>query len=228
FTFRVNDGTQNSLTNATVTVIVGPPPAGSADVSAALATVPAGQTQIALGSAISYQATVTNNAQSPASATGTTLTISYPAADLTLQAVTPPAGTCTSGAPIVCTIGSLAPGAAASVSFTLKATNRGGNLVANVTANASAAPLDYNTSNNLAAQATMITGSATPVIDLAVTQTRTPNPDPVAFNANAVYSIVVANNGPSDATAVTLTDVFTAAAGFVSVSSGQGICSNAG
>src|SRR5712691_8748973 len=175
FTFRVNDGSLPSAP-ATVTVILGPPPAGSADVSATLATTPAGQTQLALGSAIAYTAIVTNNAASPAPATGVTLTLAYPSGDLTLQQpIVVSQGVCTAAASINCVIGTLNAGASATVSFTLKATNRGGNIAATTAASASATPLDYNTTNNTATVATTITGPAVATTDLLVSQSRTPN-----------------------------------------------------
>ncbi len=216
FTFRANDGTVFSAA-ATVTVIVGPPPAGSADVTLALTDAP---DPVALGGSITYSALIHNNG--PAAATGVSFSLSYPAAELLLQDVTPSQGTCTTANPIVCTIGTIAAGGDVSVAVVLKAFNRGGSVVVNGAVTST--PLDYNTSNNRVAQTTVVTGPGAATSDLQVTQTRTPSP--VAFGANVVYTVVVTNNGPSDATGVALTNTFTpASASFVSAGSSQGACS---
>ena len=59
--------------------------------------------------------------------------------------------------------------------------------------------------------------------DLQVTQTDTPDPVNVANPLN--YSLVVTNNGPDDATGVTLTDTLPAGVTFQSASATQGACS---
>jgi uncharacterized repeat protein (TIGR01451 family) len=66
---------------------------------------------------------------------------------------------------------------------------------------------------------------ATPVADLAITQSD--SPDPVAAGSNLTYSIQVSNAGPSDATSVTVSDPLPAGVTFVSASSSQGSCSHA-
>ena len=218
FTFRASDGSLFSAP-ATVSVIVGNPPAGSADVTAALAgSAPA----IDLGGTIVYTAAVHNNG--PAIATGVTLNVGYPSADLALQSVSPSQGLCTTASPIVCTVGSIAVGANAVLTITAKAYNHGGAII--VSAVASAAPLDYNTSNNAATQTTTINGPATATTDLSVTQTAAPLS--IDFGGTAVYTMTVANNGPSGATGVALTGTFTSSAGLVSFMAGQGTCSVAG
>ena len=89
FTFRVNDGSLNSAA-ATVTIEVGPPLSTWADVMVTLTDAP---DPVALGSNVVYTAAVHNNG--PASATGTTLTLPYSAADFTLvSAVAPAGGSC--------------------------------------------------------------------------------------------------------------------------------------
>jgi len=54
---------------------------------------------------------------------------------------------------------------------------------------------------------------------------KTDSVDPVPVNTGYNYSLVVTNNGPLDATAVTLTDVLPGALTFVSVFTTQGTCS---
>ena len=56
---------------------------------------------------------------------------------------------------------------------------------------------------------------------------KTDSIDPVPVNTSLNYSLVVNNNGPIDATAVTLTDELPGALSFVSVFTSQGTCSEA-
>ena len=219
FSFRAHDGTVFSP-SATVTVIVGPPPAGSADVTLALTDTP---DPVALGGSIAYSATIHNNG--PATATGVSFTLAYPASELLLQSVTPAQGACTAANPIVCTIGSIAPGGDVPVAVVLRSFNRGGSVIVNGAV--SATPLDYNTSNNSVAQTTTITGPPTATSDLSVSQSRAPAVVP--YGGNVVYTVVVTNNGPSDANGISLFNTFTpATATFVSSTSSQGACSASG
>lgn len=59
--------------------------------------------------------------------------------------------------------------------------------------------------------------------DLAVTINE--SRDPVMINNNLIYKLTVANNGPDNAAAVTLTDTLPAGVIFVSVATSQGSCS---
>ena len=162
FTFRVNDGTQNSA-NATVTIEVGPPLATWADVTATLTDSP---DPVSLGSNVVYTAQVHNNG--PAAATGVTLTLPYSTADFNLVSVAPASAGC-AGTPMVCSLGTLANGATVTVTLTLKAANRGSVTLA-TTATVASTTFDYNTANGIATQTTTVTGSATPTADLSITQ----------------------------------------------------------
>jgi uncharacterized repeat protein (TIGR01451 family) len=77
-------------------------------------------------------------------------------------------------------------------------------------------------------QAIVIAGDAgkCKVSDLAIMQTD--SPDPVKPNKPLTYTISVTNNGPSDATGVTLTDTLSAQVTFVSATSSQGSCNESG
>jgi uncharacterized repeat protein (TIGR01451 family) len=57
--------------------------------------------------------------------------------------------------------------------------------------------------------------------------TKTDSPDPVVINNNVTYTVVVVNNGPSQATSVVLTDTLPAGPAFVSANSTQGTCTQA-
>ncbi|MGB5688708.1 MAG: DUF11 domain-containing protein, partial [Woeseiaceae bacterium] len=71
------------------------------------------------------------------------------------------------------------------------------------------------------------TGAPALNADLAVTKTDTP--DPVVEGSDIVYTVTVTNNGPGDATTVTLVDSLDALVSFVSATPSQGTCNeNAG
>ena len=75
-----------------------------------------------------------------------------------------------------------------------------------------------------------LTPTVTPTVipgiaDLSVV--KTDSPDPATVGATLTYTIVVTNNGPSIATAVTVTDTLPANVAFVSASSTQGSCAQA-
>jgi uncharacterized repeat protein (TIGR01451 family)/CSLREA domain-containing protein len=58
--------------------------------------------------------------------------------------------------------------------------------------------------------------------DLAIS--KTDNPDPVEVGNNLTYTMAVENNGPSNATGVTMTDTLPAGVTFVSATPSQGTC----
>ena len=53
-------------------------------------------------------------------------------------------------------------------------------------------------------------------------------PDPVSVGANLTYTLTIANAGPTSATSVTVTNVLPPTVSFVSVTSSQGTCTQAG
>jgi uncharacterized repeat protein (TIGR01451 family) len=120
FTFKANDGLANS-NSATVSITViasggsppPPPPPAQADLSATLTGTPA---TVDIGDLVTYTATVHNNGS--ATATGVTLTDAFPSV-LAFTSATSTQGTCErqTAAPknVVCTIGTLANGASATV-----------------------------------------------------------------------------------------------------------------
>jgi uncharacterized repeat protein (TIGR01451 family) len=68
--------------------------------------------------------------------------------------------------------------------------------------------------------------AAGPTADLVVT--KTDSPDPVAVGSTLTYTVNVTNNGPADATGVTLTDTLPAGVTFVSATPSQGSCTHSG
>jgi uncharacterized repeat protein (TIGR01451 family) len=66
-------------------------------------------------------------------------------------------------------------------------------------------------------------GGAPPTIDLAITKSA--NPNPATVGGQITWTMVVTNNGPSNATGVTVSDPLPSEVSFVSASSTQGSCS---
>lgn len=67
-----------------------------------------------------------------------------------------------------------------------------------------------------------VTGNCQAGADLSISKSASPNP--VMVGSTLTYSLVVTNNGPSPATAVTLTDTLPSGVNFVSKVSSQGSC----
>lgn len=92
-----------------------PPPTPSADLS----VTQTGTAAVSLGDRASYTVTVSNSATSTATATGVTLSDTLSGAGVTLSSAAPSQGTCTTTATgASCALGSLAPGASATVTVT--------------------------------------------------------------------------------------------------------------
>jgi uncharacterized repeat protein (TIGR01451 family) len=168
------------------------------------------------GSNLTYTLTLTNNG--PNSATGIVVT-DTPPAGLTFVSAVASQGACALAAgTITCNVGTLANAATATATVVVTAGAAAVPSVSN-TVNVTATEFDPNAADNSATATTTVN----PVADLAVT--KSDSPDPVAVNANLTYSIVVANNGPSQATGVTLTDTLPAGVTFVSSTPSAGTCS---
>ncbi|HYM76013.1 MAG TPA: C25 family cysteine peptidase [Candidatus Dormibacteraeota bacterium] len=194
-----------------------------------IATNSAAPTSVAAGSNVTYTQTVTNNG--PAAATAASFTQVTPP-NTNFQSITPPAGwTCGTVPPmggtgtITCTDPSLGVNATASFTLVLQVnsgTPSGTNITDTVTANAT----------NIVPSLTTNTASATVVVanansaDMAIVKTATPNP--VTEGTPLTYSLAVTNNGPASATNVTVTDTLPSTVTFLSSTSTQGSCSEAG
>lgn len=104
-----------------------------------------------------------------------------------------------------------------------------GAAVSSATAFAMAGPSE---ATELTIDRLMRTVDATPPFDAVLTNatdvsvTKADAPDPVLVNATLTYTIVVRNAGPLVASGVTLTDQLPKQAGFSSVTTSQGSCSN--
>ncbi|MCX5408820.1 calcium-binding protein [Streptomyces sp. NBC_00335] len=128
-----------------------PPPAAD------LSVTKTGTTTVSIGDQASYTVRVTNASTSTATATGVTLTDTLSGAGGTLLSAVPSQGTCTTTATSAnCVLGSLAPGASATVTVT--AEPRATGTLTN-TASATATPQDPNPANNSAGASTSVNNS---------------------------------------------------------------------
>jgi len=166
-------------------------------------------TPINNGQSTNFTVIVTNNG--PNDATGVALTDILPAA-LTLISATPSQGTFTGG---VWTVGNLANGASATLVLEVLANAAG--IFTNYV-NASADQYDPIISNNNATAVLTVNPSA----DVSVTKTvsnSAPN-----FGDQITFYVTVMNNGPDNATGVTLTERLPAGLVYVSHVISQGVC----
>lgn len=173
---------------------------------------------IVAGRPVQYRVTITNNG--PSDAQTVTLTDALPAG-LSAASASSTAGSCTvtGGTNVSCALGGLLSGQSAQVTIDAQlAATATGNLVNSATASSPTA--DPTPGNNTGTATSPITASA----DLAITKSAAP----VVDGAQAVYTIVVTNNGPSVARSVSVSDPVPAPLTYASSSSTQGTCNAAG
>ncbi|MGA7616386.1 MAG: DUF11 domain-containing protein [Thermoanaerobaculia bacterium] len=180
-----------------------------------------GPSTIAAGADLTYTLTLTNLGIS--SAANVDLSDTVPANTTFVSAVqtggpsftciTPPVGG--SGA-VTCTIGTLIPSSPATFAFTVRSGSGlpAGTSISN-TATATTSTTDSNPANDTSTTTTQLTESA----DLAVTKT---GPASAQAGSNVTYTVSVVNNGPSDASDVTLTDALPASETFASATQTAG------
>jgi uncharacterized repeat protein (TIGR01451 family) len=190
----------DTSTSPAITQVVNP----VADMSITASDAP---DPVNVGSNIVYTVVVTNNGPNPA--TGVTATTVVPAG-LTLITATATQGTCTLAAgTITCTIGNMANAATVTATITVQ-TGAAAAPSVSLTGTVTATEFDPNNANNSAT----VTTTVNPAADLAVT--KSDSPDPVIVGNNVTYTVTVVNNGPSNATGVTVTDTLPTNGTFVS------------
>jgi uncharacterized repeat protein (TIGR01451 family) len=243
---KVNAGTASGTAiNNTVSVssTVGDPNSANNSATAADVVATAAQadlvttntpsaSSVAPGSNVTYTQTVTNNGPAVATA-GMTFTQTTPP-NTTFQSITAPAGwACSAPAiggtgTITCTdSGSLGVGGVNTANFSLvlqvNALTPSGTTITE-TATASAANMPPGLTTNTAS-ANVLVASATSA-DMAIVKTAAPNP--VTNGTPLTYSLAVTNNGPASATNVTVTDTLPSVVTYLSSTTTQGSCSQAG
>lgn len=172
---------------------------------------------VAAGAAFDYTLTVANSGLDPAAGVALTDVLPSGTTFVSLTQVNGPSAPC--ARPPVGTNGTVqcffeVLGAGTSATFTLRVTAGTASPISN-TATVSSDNFDTDPSDNSSTTSTNVTPSA----DLSVTKT---GPATVERGANATFTIVVTNNGPSAATSVTLTDVVPTGTTFVSLSQTNG------
>jgi uncharacterized repeat protein (TIGR01451 family) len=189
----------------------------------------AAPTSVAAGSNVTYTETVKN--LGIATATGVSFTQVTPPNTTFVSMTAPGAWTCGTLPPvggtgtITCTDANLTSGTTANFTLVLQVGSGtpSGTSITN-TATATATNIVPGLTNNTAS-ATVIVASATSA-DMAIVKTATPNP--VTEGTPLLYSLALTNNGPAAATNVTVTDTLPSSVIYLSSTSTQGTCSEAG
>jgi uncharacterized repeat protein (TIGR01451 family) len=198
--------------SATATVTVNPP---AADLALTAATTPANL--VTVNTDLTYTFTVTNNG--PNNDTGVTLTDPLPAGTTFISASSSQGTVSLGNGTITGNLGEVDAGGNATLTLVLLPTVTGSlSNTASVTGDLP----DPNLSNNTATP-TVTVVPLSQSADLAITNSGSPNP--VEVGHNETFTITVANNGPADATGVTVSDALPSNVTFVSVSSTQGTAS---
>ncbi len=203
--------------------------AGQSDL---VVTNSASPSSVAAGSNVTYTQSVTNLGPAVTTA-GMTFTQTTPP-NMTFQSISAPAGwTCVSPSvggtgTITCTdTGSLGVGAGSAANFSLvlqvvSSTPSGTNITDTATATASNVVPSI-TSNTASAKVLVANANSA---DVAIVKTASPNP--VTQGTPLTYTLTVTNNGPASATNVTVADTLPSVLTYLSSTTTQGTCTEAG
>ncbi|HEV2720193.1 MAG TPA: DUF11 domain-containing protein, partial [Thermoanaerobaculia bacterium] len=178
--------------------------------NADLSIVKSGPATVNAGNNVTYTITVMDNGPSTASSVSWTDTLPFGETFVSENQTTGPPFNCTTGAAITCSIASLNPGDTATFTVVAQvspATVNGTQL--NNTANVSSTTPDGTPGNNTSIATTTVSS----VADVSVVKSA---PAAATAGSNVTYTITVMNNGPSNASSVTLTDTLPPGTTFVS------------
>lgn len=181
----------------------------AADLSVSLIDSP---DPVDVGQPLTYTIRVINNG--PSSTAGVILTDALPSS-VSLKSIAPNQGACNGGSVITCNLGALNSGGNANIQIVVTPLLTG--MITNTVTVGGAEP-DPSLENNAATQTTTVL----PVADLSVTVSGFPNP--LKIGGVLTYTLVVANNGPSPATTVMLTDTLPLPVNVGPMTSSQGTC----
>jgi uncharacterized repeat protein (TIGR01451 family) len=198
------DSSNNSASQDTIV-------AGLADLSISKSDSP---DPLYAGQTLTYTLTVGNNG--PNDAPSVKATDNLPAG-VSYQSATPSQGSCSQASgTVTCNLGAVANAGGATIQ--IKVTAPASGTITNTASVAGNASIDRNGANDSASAQTTVN----PAADLSIT--KSDSPDPVAIGQLLTYTITVRNNGPSSATAVSVTDPLPAAVSYVSATPSQGSC----
>jgi uncharacterized repeat protein (TIGR01451 family) len=188
--------------------------------SADLSVSKSGPLTAVAGTNVTYTIVVSNSGPSNAANVSLTDAVPVNATFVSASQNSGPTFSCTNPPPggsgtMTCTIASLAPGAPATFSMTVHINPGAVGAAINNTANVSTTSTDSNQGNNTSTVVTTGTGNA----DLSIVKTAAAA---AVAGTNLTYNITVTNNGPSDATAVTMSDTLPPNTTFVSESQPTG------
>jgi uncharacterized repeat protein (TIGR01451 family) len=164
---------------------------------------------VGVGQNLTYTLAVAN--AGPSDARNVSVTDTLPGG-VSFVSATPSQGSCSQASGVVtCSLGTVADGATPSVTVVV---TPGSNGTISNTASVSSTTSDPANGNNSDTEDTVVQ----PRADLSVTKGDAP--DPVVAGNQLTYTMVVANNGPSTAQSVVLTDPLPAGTSFVSADGG--------
>ena len=186
--------------NVTLFSHINPP---TADLSVGLSAAPS---SLFIGGNVAFSATVTN--KGPSAASGVMVTNVIPAGFVLLGETVSQGNVIVYGNVVVCSMGSLASGAAATITINASAVTQG-----SFTATSAARGNQFDPVNaNNSASAVVVVG---PAADLGVTLIALPNP--VVLFSNLTLIGTVTNAGPSTATNIIFTETLPTGAPLISV-----------
>jgi uncharacterized repeat protein (TIGR01451 family) len=173
---------------------------------------------VVLGQYLTYVIGVTNNG--PSSAKNTLVTHQLPSSVIFVSATTSQGTVAQAGGLVTGNLGTLGIGGTATITVVVIPTVQG---TISSTASVTSSQTDPDSSNN---NATVLTQVSPATADLAVGLAAAPNP--VVIGATLTYTVSVTNNGPSDASGVTVTNTLPASLAVLSATVSQGSITTGG